>query len=91
MRSRCRIIFSHLKLDWSFKLLLLILLIGAILRYYGIHNSEGTDEYNEVMEALRVASGKFNYERWWKKGYQNILALEYGFYFVTGYLLQLFK
>jgi 4-amino-4-deoxy-L-arabinose transferase-like glycosyltransferase len=91
MRSQITKAFNYFKVSWSFKLFILILLTGALLRYYGIQNSESTDEYNEVIEALRVASGKFNYERWWKKGYQNILALEYGFYFVIGYLLQLFK
>jgi hypothetical protein len=67
------------------KILLLIIFFGVALRYYGIYNAENTDEYNEVIEALRVGSGKFNYERWWKKGYQNILAVEYGIYYVVGY------
>lgn len=72
--------------------LLLIVLIGCVaLRFYGLHNAENTDEYNEVFEALRVASGQFNLNRWHKKGFQNILAIEFGFYFVIGYLFQIFK
>ena len=67
-----------------------LLFMGGILRFYGLANYEGTDEYNEVFEALRVASGHFNYERWWKKGYQNILAVEYGLYFIQGYLRGVF-
>ena len=73
------------------QLFLLILVLGTILRYYGIFNAENTDEYNEVMEALRVASGSLNYERWMKKGYQNLLAVEYGVFFVVGYLANLFQ
>ncbi len=73
------------------RILFLIMLVGAAMRYYGLFNAENTDEYNEVFEALRVASGKFNTLRWHKKGYQNILAIEYGFYFVIGYLLNIFQ
>lgn len=72
-------------------ILFVIVLVGGILRFYGLQNYEGTDEYNEVFEALRVASGHFNYERWWKKGYQNLLAIEYGVYFVQGYVRGLFE
>ncbi|MEI9475113.1 MAG: glycosyltransferase family 39 protein [Deltaproteobacteria bacterium] len=77
--------------DKYIKILAGILILGAVLRYYGIFNAENVDEYNEVFEALRVASGKFNYERMWKKGYQNILAIEYGIYFITGYLINVFR
>lgn len=72
-------------------ILLSILVLGIVLRFYGLHNAENTDEYNEVFEALRVASGKFNTNRWHKKGFQNILAIEYGVYFVIGYLGQIFS
>lgn len=72
-------------------ILLSILVLGVILRFYGLQNAENTDEYNEVFEALRVASGKFNTNRWHKKGFQNILAVEYGIYFVLGYLGQIFS
>jgi hypothetical protein len=72
-------------------ILFVLVLIGGVIRFYGLHNYEGTDEYNEVFEALRVASGRFNYERWWKKGYQNLLAIEYGIYFSQGYVRGLFQ
>jgi hypothetical protein len=71
--------------------MLVVLAVGAVLRCYGIQNVENTDEYNEIFEALRTASGKLNYERWQKKGYQNILAIEYGIYYVIGYSLGIFK
>ncbi len=80
-----------LELDLNTRIFLMVFLIAAILRYYGLHNAENTDEYNEVFEALRVASGKFNFERWHKKGYQNILAIEYGIYFIIGYVLNIFS
>lgn len=73
------------------QVMILIMGIGFVLRFWGIWNAENTDEYNEVFEALRVASGKFNFNRWHKKGYQNILAIEYGFYFLVGYVLNVFQ
>ena len=84
-------ILIYIKNNNYIKFLLIVLTIGAFMRFYGISNAENTDEYNEVMEALRVASGKFNYERWMKKGFQNILAIEYGVYFVFGYLINMFS
>lgn len=82
---------DYVRDDSYVKVLLAILFFGAVLRYYGLHNAENTDEYNEVFEALRVASGKFNTNRWHKKGFQNILAVEYGVYFIIGYLTNLFS
>lgn len=73
------------------QIMVFVLVVAALLRFYGLHNAENTDEYNEVFEALRVASGKFNLNRWHKKGFQNLLAVEYGVYFVVGYLMQIFK
>lgn len=67
-------------------MLLVVLVVAAAFRYYGLSNADNTDEYNEVFEALRVASGRFNVNRWHKKGFQNILAVEYGVYFVVGYV-----
>lgn len=72
-------------------ILLVVLVVAAALRYYGLSNADNTDEYNEVFEALRVASGQFNVNRWHKKGFQNILAVEYGVYFVVGYLVGLWR
>lgn len=71
--------------------LICVLIVAAALRFYGLSNAENTDEYNEVFEALRVASGKFNVNRWHKKGFQNLLAIEYGVYFVVGYLAGLWR
>ncbi|HMS82123.1 MAG TPA: glycosyltransferase family 39 protein [Nitrospira sp.] len=84
-----RVLSAVLASHWAL-LLCSLVCVGGALRFYGLANYEGTDEYNEVFEALRVASGHFNYERWWKKGYQNILAVEYGMYFVQGYLRGVF-
>lgn len=72
-------------------ILLVVLVVAAALRYYGLSNADNTDEYNEVFEALRVASGRFNVNRWHKKGFQNILAVEYGVYFVVGYVAGLWR
>ncbi len=84
-------IWNCLKKDRYVQVLFFLLLVGAVLRYYGLRNAENTDEYNEVFEALRVASGKFNLERVWKKAYQNILAIEYGIYFIAGYVSNAFR
>jgi hypothetical protein len=69
--------------------LLLILLFALALRVWGIWNAENNDEINEVIEALRVNSGHFNYERLNKRVYLYILAVEYGIYFVIHWLLGL--
>jgi hypothetical protein len=84
-------LLTYITRDNYVRILVFIVILGAVLRYYGLTNAENTDEYNEVIEALRVASGKFNLERWWKKGYQNILAVEYGIYYIIGYLIGIFK
>jgi len=83
--------FTSLKQQPHLQLLAVILIVAAALRFYGIPNAEGTDEYNEVVEALRVASGNLNLNRWHKKGFQNILAVEYGLYLVAGYLIGLWQ
>lgn len=84
-------IIDSLKNDPYARCVLVVLTVAAVLRYYGIQNAENTDEYNEVFEALRTASGRLNFERWQKKGYQNILAVEYGIYFVVGYVFGIFN
>ena len=83
MKSKFFGLIDYVREDRYVQILLAILLFGIVLRYYGLRNAESTDEYNEVFEALRVASGKFNTNRWHKKGFQNILAVEYGIYFVV--------
>lgn len=84
-------LWNQLNSNRILQIMILIMGAGALLRFWGIWNAENTDEYNEVFEALRVASGKFNLNRWHKKGYQNILAIEYGFYFLVGYVLNVFQ
>ena len=91
MKSKFFGLIDYVREDRYVQILLAILLFGIVLRYYGLRNAESTDEYNEVFEALRVASGKFNTNRWHKKGFQNILAVEYGIYFVVGYVANIFS
>jgi hypothetical protein len=91
VRSGLGVAIRRLREDKWMQLLVLIVLIGGAMRYWGIRNAENTDEYNEVFEALRIASGRFNVDRWLKKGFQHILAVEYGFYFVFGWLAGIFK
>jgi hypothetical protein len=73
------------------RLLWFIVMVAFALRVWGIWNVSTSDEYNEVLEALRVCSGHFNYERWIKKVYLYILAVEYGSYFGLGRLLNWFS
>ena len=69
----------------------LIFFISLALRLWGIWNVSTTDEYNEVIEALRVCSGHFNFERWVKRFYLYVLAIEYGIYYVIGWLFNAFS
>lgn len=67
-----------------------ILLLALLLRLWGIWNADSTDEYNEVFEALRVCSGHLNFERWGKRFYLYILSVEYGIYYVVGWIFHIF-
>jgi hypothetical protein len=69
---------------------LLIVLTALMLRLWGTWNVSTSDEYNEVIEALRVASGHLNFERWIKRVYLYILAGEFGFYYIGGRILGAF-
>ena len=71
--------------------LLSLILVAFLLRIWGIWNADSTDEYNEVFEALRVCSGNLNFERWFKRFYLYILAVEYGVYYVIGWIFNLFQ
>jgi len=71
--------------------LLVLLIIAFILRIWGIWNATSQDEYNEVFEALRVCSGNLNFERWFKRFYLYILTVEYGVYYVIGWIFNLFQ
>jgi len=68
----------------------IILTSALLLRLWGIWNVTTTDEYNEVIEALRVCSGHLNYERWFKRCYLYILAVQYGIYYAVGWILNIF-
>ena len=70
---------------------MVLLIIAFILRIWGIWNATSQDEYNEVFEALRVCSGNLNFERWFKRFYLYILAVEYGMYYVIGWIFNLFQ
>lgn len=70
--------------------ILTIVFIGLLLRLWGIWNADSSDEYNEVFEALRVCSGHLNFERWGKRFYLYILSIEYGIYYIVGWILQIF-
>lgn len=68
-----------------------IVLVALLLRFWGIWNVSTTDEYNEVLEALRVGSGHLNLMRWGKRVYLYLLAVEYGIYFVIGWMMDVFQ
>lgn len=71
--------------------LLLIVAAAFLVRCWGIWNVTTTDEYNEVFEALRIGSGHVNLERWIKRFYLYILAVEYGLYYAGGWVLGHFQ
>lgn len=68
-----------------------VLFSGLVLRIFGIWHVEQNDEFNEVFEAIKVASGKLNIYRWNKKGFIYILAGEYGIYFIISWLLGIYS
>jgi 4-amino-4-deoxy-L-arabinose transferase-like glycosyltransferase len=68
-----------------------ILFLSLALRLWGIWNVSTTDEYNEVLEALRVCSGHFNFERWIKRFYLYILSIEYGIFYAMGWVFNAFN
>jgi hypothetical protein len=65
--------------------------MAFLLRIWGIWNADSTDEYNEIFEALRVCSGNLNFERWFKRFYLYILSLEYGIYYILGWISGVFE
>lgn len=70
---------------------LIVVFSALLLRIWGIWNVSTTDEYNEVLEALRVCSGHINLERWIKRFYLYILAVEYGTWYVINWLLHIYS
>ena len=91
IKSSFKDIIEAIRKDRITQIFLLVLIFGGIIRYWGISNAQNTDEYNEVFEALRIASGHLNINRWLKKGYQTFLAVEYGIYFILGWIVGAFK
>jgi 4-amino-4-deoxy-L-arabinose transferase-like glycosyltransferase len=75
-------------IDWN---LYSFIFLAFALRIWGIWNVTTTDEYNEVLEALRVCSGHFNFERWFKRFYLYILSVEYGVYYAVGWAFNAFS
>jgi len=55
--------------------------------WYGLPLSYYTDEYHEVMRALQLGTGSFNFDRTGKGGFYFLLFVEYGVYFVVLKLL----
>lgn len=70
--------------------MLLIIFIAICLRIigvgYGLPNLFVQDEYHEVMRALELANGNFNFDRTGKGGLYIVLFLLYGSYFVALHL-----
>ena len=71
--------------------LAVVLVCMVALRIWGVWYAEHTDEYNEVFEALRVDSGHLNTQRWYKRTFLYILAVEYGVYFSAGWVAGAFS
>jgi 4-amino-4-deoxy-L-arabinose transferase-like glycosyltransferase len=69
-----------------FLLLALITAAAFALRLwgirYGLPHLYVNDEYHEVMRAMELGSGSFNFEREFKGGLYFLLFFEYGVYFV---------
>jgi 4-amino-4-deoxy-L-arabinose transferase-like glycosyltransferase len=65
------------------------LLIGAALLIrlwgisYGLPYVYWIDEYHEVMRAMELGSGEFDFERTGKGGFYFLLFVEFGLYFVA--------
>ena len=71
--------------DWKRMLWLVIggaLLIRVWGTWYGLPFSFYADEYHEVMRALELGTGSFNFDRVTKGGFYLLLFVEYGTYFV---------
>jgi 4-amino-4-deoxy-L-arabinose transferase-like glycosyltransferase len=64
-----------------------ILAVALLLRVWGIRFglpfSYATDEYHEVMRAMQLAAGQFNFNRTGKGGLYFLLSVQYGLYFVA--------
>ncbi len=72
--------------NWN-RALVLVLGLACLFRlwgtWYGLPYSYYDDEYHEVMRALELGMGGFNFERTGKGGFYFLLFLEYGLYYVS--------
>src|SRR5687768_11061245 len=76
--------------EWSSRhwnhALVLVLGLACLLRlwgtWYGLPFSYYDDEYHEVMRALELGMGGFNFDRTGKGGFYFLLFLEYGLFYV---------
>ena len=68
------------RIAWAlFLSALLLRLWGA---WYGLPHLYISDEYHEVMRALQLGTGSFNFDRIGKGGFYFVLFVEYGVYFL---------
>jgi hypothetical protein len=79
---------AELKLDvrwqWLLGLVFSIALAGRLWGIdYGLPFSYWTDEYHELMRAMELGAGSFNFARTSKGGFYLLLFVEYGMYFVV--------
>jgi hypothetical protein len=91
-RTQVRSIRSiGVRLDPTWMILLMIGLVALVLRLWSIDfqlpNIYTGFEQHEVMRAVRLGMGNFDYERTGKGGYFYLLYIEYGFFFVLLKLL----
>ncbi len=72
--------------NWN-RALVLVLGLACLFRlwgtWYGLPFSYYDDEYHEVMRALELGTGGFNFERTGKGGFYFLLFLEYGLFYVS--------
>ena len=81
-----RTVFTLIRNDSVSMVIVGVLAVSLVLRLWGIdfglpflfHNDEG----NEVLRALQLGSGSYDFERISKGGYFYILFIEFGFLFV---------
>ena len=68
------------------RILWIVLVVALLIRLWGIGHglpfSYINDEYHEVMRALQLGAGSFNFDRIGKGGFYLLLFVEYGLYFV---------
>jgi hypothetical protein len=69
---------------WWLALVLGVALAGRLWGIdYGLPFSYWTDEYHELMRAMELGAGGFNFARTSKGGFYLLLFVEYGIYFVV--------